>query len=279
MESLYFNLISLSNTLYYSLFPNPDRTEDVAPQLPHELIVTIFSRLNFKQIGRLCTVSKPWNTAANDPHLLKNVIYYKKTFNPIAWNKWFGVGCVPIEESELAYNSLSNDIGKTYKSKCKISRHSSFRCKRAILWFPKTIFGKTLTLENFIELCNKKFPAIIKIGSSTHNTIKNLKQTDIDHSGWMAMCTDIIMQSGQSKSYEQMQDAVLKLEMTVPSALQTLVYMNAVGKLSMRSCCGYHTQDFYKDLRLILSIYNGKIYLESGTFIRENDAVLGIEKL
>jgi len=65
--------------------------QDPIEILPDELVLEIFSYLDFATLGRICLVSKDWKRIASDEALWrKKADVYNKAISSKKWAQWFG---------------------------------------------------------------------------------------------------------------------------------------------------------------------------------------------
>ena len=136
-----------------------------------DVLRQIFSLLNFQDISQsISFVSKKWEVLANDPDLLKNVIW-NETFNPNDWNKIFPDIALTEYDCKYAFDSLPNNIGAMYKGPCPTFLNKKLGQTHVFIWMPKN-----LSINKFDALVKKYFP---------ENPIDNLSK--ITHANYDGM--------------------------------------------------------------------------------------------
>lgn len=87
-------------------------------ELPRELLLEIFSYLNFTSLEASCLVSKEWKQLASDPLVQKKVVYQDIAFSNKKWAICFGKKSVKGEDLKEEFFSLPNNIFKILKCPC-----------------------------------------------------------------------------------------------------------------------------------------------------------------
>lgn len=117
--------------------------------LPHDLIVDIFTRMNFKELSLRSSISKRFSELVNDPQILKRVIYQNHIFTPENWAFYFGNDSPGAKDSLQAFKELPENIGEIFKKACPIFLDKKFSQTHFFIWFPP------LSLNRFIEIFEK----------------------------------------------------------------------------------------------------------------------------
>ncbi len=219
---------------------------DPAGVLPPEMTLRIFSNLGLADLAACQLVSKTWKPLAADPKLLarktiaqvrelKKEFPHLPIFGPEEWVKYYG----RIDTNDI--KPLSPEMIKIIKTvlpKCQGKKgHEVLK----LTYFPKTVNGKPLTLNNFEELIkNPKEGHAAKDDYFWPEARKEHGDTPIESSHWTLSTKDVIEGSkGKTK------DELLELAKSIgpgweePTVLGALVSTAAeqaatgVGRLGL----------------------------------------------
>lgn len=127
---------NLCSSLYYCIKKPESFPEGLLTTVPNDILIYyLFAALNFDDVtNNISLVNKNWSLVANDPALLKHLIFRDKTFNPLDWQ--IHLNCfLGKKEARKAYDALPSNIGKIFKS---ISNYEGkkFGENHKILWIP-----------------------------------------------------------------------------------------------------------------------------------------------
>jgi len=193
---------------------------DPIEQLPHDMILEIFSHLNDTDRAKCSQASKKWYYLANHPNLLK-VIPPAIAFGKEKWKIYFGdIGKEP---------SLPANIRDILKSPCPIWKGKKIRDTHMLVFIPQTVNGKPLTKKSLGEFAKKYFPSTEKgYMYIWPELIDEKNDKSIDKSYWALMTKDVIPGS-RNESYVKQQiivsDLAKKALITyeVPESLEAAV--------------------------------------------------------
>ncbi len=151
-------------------------------KIPKELILEIFSFLNFEDLLSCSQVEKKdWIILTNKNFLLKKIIYREKTFNPEDWQRHLGVS---FEHSEgiKAYEMLPKNIGELLKGPCPIFAGKKFGETHVITWLPKD-----LTINSFAEMLIKNPNNALSFHGIWEGIRLEIGDRKLKKSKWIAM--------------------------------------------------------------------------------------------
>jgi len=170
--------------------------------LPDEIVLNIFSYLPFRELSKICLMSRRWDRLANDLPLLKKAIYndHQLAFGNKAWAKCSGLESIGESDTE-EFESLAKDIGKILKSPCPAFPGKRVGETHMLVRIPKTFDGKPFSLKTLGEIAKKHFPKTENgyryMWSEVMNKIGN---QSVDESSWVLM-TKKVLEGSRSKSY------------------------------------------------------------------------------
>lgn len=206
--------------------PNTDLTpmDIVEPprsfnDLSFELICLIFFNLNITELARCAQVNKRWSVIANDPFLLKPIIYRDLTFSNRDWEHCFGEDVLAGEENKNDFDSLPDDIGKILKSPCPV--------------FPGKRVGQThMLVRIFKDLTFRILGELVREKRFHDNPIADLLICNniLDQHGdkaskksyWVLMTKDIIPGS-RWMSFATQEQMVASIDVNCPAKSNLLV--------------------------------------------------------
>lgn len=187
---------------------------------PREILIEIFSSLDLEDLFPIALTSKNWHVLSNDPLLLKKIIFFKKTFNPIDWKLHFKddpfIQKISDMATEEAFNALPNNIGVRFKAQC--------------LHFPKMQMGKShtivwiqagLTLNRYASLLDSKFEHNL----FSKSFIEKYGNEPIETSRWLIMPTRILVKNINQENFVKHIIALHGIDYFIPSALEALICM------------------------------------------------------
>lgn len=192
-------------------------------KIPKELILEIFSYLNFNDFLSSAQVNKKgWKFFANDPSLLKKVIYREKTFNPEDWKVFFGI---PIENSEClkAFEALPKNIGELLKGPCPIFEGKKFGETHVITWMPSG-----LSINTFAEMLIRNQNNVLSFHGIWQGIRLKIGDRKLKKSKWIAM-SKWSLDAATGKGYEQQNKCLNTIEMInfkcckIPKTLEATV--------------------------------------------------------
>ncbi len=171
---------------------------DPAAVLPHEMVLEIFSNLGPVDLAACQLVSKKWKPLAADPKLpglnaiaqvreLKKEFPHLPIFGPEEWVKYYG-------------RIDTNDIKPLYPEMIKIIKGVLPKCQGKkghevlkLTYFPKTVNGKPLTLNNFEDLIkNPKEGHAAKYDYFWPEARQEHGDTPIERAHWTLSTKDVI---------------------------------------------------------------------------------------
>lgn len=191
---------NVDNSYSYKNFN--EKKQDPIEILPEELILEIFSYLDFATLGRACFVNREWRRIASDETLWKKAEVYEKAVSSKKWAQWFGEEAVKDEDLEEEWRSLPWNIAGILECRCPIFPEKKVIDTHMLVRLPKTLNG-ALTLKSLGELAKKYFPdndtgyRIIRSA-----IIKKQGDKSIDKSQWVLMTKDVLPGS-RKKSYNE----------------------------------------------------------------------------
>ena len=192
-------------------------------KIPKELILEIFSFLNFKELLSCSQVDKKdWIILANNKSLLKKIIYRDKTFNPEDWKALFGI---PLENSEClkAFETLPINIGELLKGPCPIFAGKKFGESHVITWMPKN-----LTINSFAEMLIKNPNNTLNFHGIWQGVRTKVGDRKTKESKWIAM-SKWSLDEANGLGLEQQQKILKRIEMVkfkcckIPTTLEATV--------------------------------------------------------
>lgn len=169
---------------------------------PCDALLEISAFAEFEEMQTLGRVNKSLNVSMNDPTLLKTLIYFKKTFNPQDWNKYFGLDL--SADFKKAWKTLPDNIGEIFKTRC-------LEFADQIFWMPKG-----LNLDTYTKHLKLKFPEL----KFYFDALDSLGKISTIESEWLIM---------SNKSFSI--DLVSKLKVhnlgcSIPKALEAIVCLS-----------------------------------------------------
>ncbi|BBI17192.1 F-box protein [Neochlamydia sp. S13] len=198
-------------------------------ELPRELLLEIFSYLNFTSLEASSLVSKEWKQLASDPLVQKKVVYQDIAFSNKKWAICFGKESVKGEDLKEEFFSLPNDIFKILKSPCLAFPGKRVIDTHVLVRIPKTLSGQHLTLSTLGAVAKRYFPdSQTGYGLIPRLIVNELGDKPLEKSQWVLMTKDVLPGS-RKKKYEVQLGLVADLAKetqspyTVPSALQAAV--------------------------------------------------------
>lgn len=202
--------------------------QDPIETLPYELVLEVFSHLNFATLGTIFSVSKKWKRLASDETLWKKSDVYDKAISSKNWAQWFGDEAVKDEDLKEEWESLPWNIARILESRCPIFPEKRVMDTHMLVRLPKTLNGG-LTLKSLGELAKKYFSD----SNSGYRFIwaaivQELGDKSIDKSHWVLMTKDVLPGS-KNKSYGEQQKIVADLaeksliSYEVPETLESAV--------------------------------------------------------
>lgn len=168
--------------------------------LPADVLQTIFENLDFKKLVSCSHVCHLWKKLIKIPFKYK--VYHEFAFNPFHWNEFCGKDTVTQDEVQNAYHLLPDKIMKILTSPCPAFPDKRIIESHMLVWIPKTIKGKILTIKSFGELLKQRdefFKNPTGYGSFWYSVFQQEGFKSIK-SGWVLMTTDVIPGSGD-KTY------------------------------------------------------------------------------
>lgn len=143
-----------------------------------DVITEIFLKFRFKDFGiSIPLVCKKFNQLANDPQLLKKIIFFNETFNPHDWNFYFPDMAFTELQCQQAFDSLPNDIATRLKSRNPEYPFSITKMcdSHVIVWMPAN-----LSINKYDQLIQKYFPRTLEKNlNEMKEKIKNLHRSKI----------------------------------------------------------------------------------------------------
>lgn len=195
--------------------------------IPQDLLLEIFSHLNFNEIEMFGQINKAANALANSPAVLKNRIYHEQAFTPEDWGFYFGKS-LKVNEAKVAFQSLPSNIGQIFKSPCPVFPKKLWWETHVIVWIPEG-----LTLNNFGELLKQKFPRNAKGYYRIFDEIvSRYGDMPVEKSGWITM-TKFGVPGSLGKSFDHQKLLVKKLKSRdlesyeVPKTLEVIACFSA----------------------------------------------------
>lgn len=198
--------------------------------LPVDVLKIIFQNLDFKNIISCSHVCRLWKQLTIIT--FRDKVYYEYAFNPLHWNEFCGSNTVTQDEIQNAYHLLPDKIMKILVSRCPAFPKKRILESHLLIWIPKTIGGKILTIDSFGDLLKQKKE--FSENSRGYRVIWHsiFMQEDCKQikSGWVLMTSDIIPFS-QEKNFEEQEIMVKNLHKTsydIPKAGEMIVCMTAI---------------------------------------------------
>lgn len=143
-----------------------------------DVITEIFLKFRFKDFGiSIPLVCKKFNQLANDPHLLKKIIFFNETFNPHDWNFFFPHMAFTELQCQQAFDTLPNDIAARLKNRNPGYPFSITKMcdSHVIVWMPAN-----LSIDKYDQLIQKYFPRTLDNNlNEMKEKIKNLHRSKI----------------------------------------------------------------------------------------------------
>ena len=180
------------------------------PYLPNDMLKKIFSEADIQGLGTIACFNKNCNKLASP--ILRKKIYDEICFNPAHWNKYCGDGTVSNEEIDKAFKLLPQNINEILKSPCPAFPGKRVMDTHMLIWIPKSINGKPLTIDSFGEFL-KQQPEFANNPTGYRRIGDHIAQQEGGNqikSGWVLMTTDVIPDS-RKKSYDKQQKMVANL--------------------------------------------------------------------
>lgn len=203
---------------------------------PREIILEFFSHLSFEALNcQISLVSQTFKSHAEDPFVMKRVIYREKTFNPDDWAYHLGISALELNK---AFESLPLNIGQVYKGNCPIYSRKKLGQTHRIVWIPEH-----LSLNKYGKLLKEKFPLNLDgyeyIWSEVEQNLGNIETK----SEWVMMTYKTIPDT-ENKQYME-QQAILNCfkNYTVPTSLEAIICIStAIFKEEMVLFHGWYVR-------------------------------------
>ncbi len=163
-------------------------------ELPQELLLKIFTNLNYNSLCEVSLVNKEFYQIANDynTHKDKKAFLEHFAFGNEKWKKYFGSGVVEGENPQDEYCSLPNNIIEILKGPCPIQKNKRLMDTHTLVRIPKTLNGQ-LTLKSFRELTKKHFDnPNTSFNQISNQTSYDLGDVSIDKSYWVLITNEIL---------------------------------------------------------------------------------------
>lgn len=166
--------------------------------LPDELLKIIISNVALDVFASCHLVCKRWHEVASDPALEKILIYRQIAFGPEKWTQHFGEGIVTSEDSEKAFNSLTDEIVRYLKSPCQASVKSGKHVlhTHTLVWMPQ------ITLNRLEAIAKVFFDRTTSVLFSP-NYIVNEYRDKPSVPSWVLMTKNILVESLGTSVYAQ----------------------------------------------------------------------------
>ncbi len=120
----------------------------------HDIATEIFSNSTLKDLSNsFGLINKSCSKVANQPGVLKKVIYSHVTFNPRDWVIQYGNEFLNVNDDEKAFKILPNNISEILKGPCPLFRDKILINTHLIVWIPKG-----LSIKHYLFLLNQKCP-------------------------------------------------------------------------------------------------------------------------
>lgn len=253
------SLSNVCNSYFCEDFDNIK--QDPLERLPDELVLKIFSYLDFNTLGRICLVSKKWKQIASDETLWKKVEVYDKAVSNKKWAQWFGESVVKGENLEEEWKSLPWNIAGILEGRCPVFPDKRVKDTHMLVRLPKTLNGK-LTLKSLGELAKQHFPANNTGYRFVTTGVAEMVDDSIPKSQWVLMTTDILPES-IDKTYKEQNKIIADL------AKKSLISYEIPGRLEAVACilskyfdsniCSFNSWTYTRRKRDVLYVLGGVV--------------------
>ncbi len=149
----------------------------------------IFYEFNFKELRKVSTVAKNWNKLINDKELIKKIISSKFCFNWEHWDKFADMGNMSRTEYETAFRLIPDSIFSFLQGPCPLSKNKNVMDTHILVWIPKTLNEKSLTINYFGDLL-KQIPQFSRFSEGYKmiwSDVKELEGNKTIESGFVLM--------------------------------------------------------------------------------------------
>jgi len=187
---------------------------------PPEVIITIFSLLNSREVGSCSFVSREWKKISNSLIDRQRDKLFEIVFSPVDWNTYFGEGTIGLEEIKEARKSLPLCIDAI---SCPICPRN-----KMIDTFVFTYFPKNITIKKYGELLKNKLLNISGYELIWSRIEQELGEIPIIKHGWKAMSSEWLPHSS-GKRFITQQEKINKLNkkgiknFKVPKVLEAII--------------------------------------------------------
>jgi len=198
-------------------------------QLNGDVLKEIFAKLELKQVMNISSVCKEWYKLANDDLLIKKLIYQKNAINPVHLNKFFGSDTITSEEIENAFESLPVNIYEILKNSNPAFLKKMIMDTHTLVWIPKTIKGKPLTINTFRGLLKQKqlFPVSDGYQYIWHKIVNQMGEKPVTP-GFVLM-SRAVLPGSTNKTYAEQKILVCSMNrndqilLEIPTLIETII--------------------------------------------------------
>lgn len=206
------------------------------PTLNCDILTKIFEEFDLKNLYRISSVCKTWQTLTHDGLLIKKIIYHNHAVNPHHWNHFFGKGTIADSGMSKAFDTLSSKTFEVLKSSSLAFANKLIMDTHILIWIPETINGKELTVNNFMDLVKMKMnQGSYYIWPQVKNLIGDKPITSR-----FVLISKFIIPGSLNKSYDEQKDLVSilnkrgnifwKIPLIGESVICTYLYYFKTGK-------------------------------------------------
>lgn len=178
-----------------SNFPEPKAKKSKKPgpinDIPGEMIMEIFSYLGLIDFIRASSTCITWNKVVAKNSLLNRCVYNDIAFGKDKWIKYFGKGVVENDQED--FKALPKGIAKILLTRLPHSKERVMD-NHMLVWIPKQIKGKDLTLVTMGELMKDKCFPKTKMGYRTIGLeiLKKQGNKSLKESHWVLMTKQVL---------------------------------------------------------------------------------------
>lgn len=185
--------------------------------LPEELLGTIFSFLNYRDLDSCSLVCRQWRKMANDEEVRVTSYLKTRTFGGEQWAAHYGdIGETP---------SLPPNIRRDLKKPSPFWVGKSVAATTRLLWMPKEINGASFNLDTLSELITHPRKGPATQFRYYDGTIRAEHGTSTKRAGWVLMTNTVIPGSRELQYAKQQALVESHIGYTIPGALEAATYM------------------------------------------------------
>lgn len=195
---------SATNQMVVSSVQGNDSAENFFSRFPDELILQIFSNLDFATRSQICLVCHQWNRIANDRRLMKMMIFKELAFGINEWRNCLRIkGPDDFIDGE-DFKSLSDNVIDGIKEFKIAFPDKKIKENLMLVRLPRTLVGEGFSVSN-LGAAVMQFFANTATG---YNAIsEDLKTKAIDQPRWILM-TKAILPESRGKSAEELKTII-----------------------------------------------------------------------